>query len=301
MTNAPTTTQRDPHGLGWGDLVWSHFSRPRHGDLEERLDAAASAGFIGVGLYLGEVRRVLADGWTLDRLRGELDERGLALADVEALRGWADPDGSSARAACADDEALIARIADEVGVHNVQVIGPHPGDRDVAIDSLGRLASRLDALGLVASVEWLPFTNIDTIAEARAMIEATEATNLGLCADIWHHRRGGNDEAALAALPGELVTSIQLNDGGPEQIGDDYKVDCLANRIVPGAGTFDCVGFLRTLLATGTDAPLALEVCSTEMWRVPAAEAATRAADAARDVLAALEREGTPDEQQTCA
>ena len=45
-------TQRDPRMLAWPDLVWSHFSRPRFGNFEERLDAAAAAGFAGIGLYL---------------------------------------------------------------------------------------------------------------------------------------------------------------------------------------------------------------------------------------------------------
>ncbi len=283
------TTERDPHGLAWGDLVWSHFSRPRHGDLEGRLDAAAAAGFVGVGLYLGEVRRVLDEGWTLGRLARALDDRGLALADVEAVRGWADPSRSEGAEACATDETLIGRLADEVGVHNVQVIGPYPGERAAAVDALGRLADRLGRLGLVASVEWLPFTNIDTLAEARSMVEATGASNLGLCVDIWHHRRGGNDEAALADLPGRLVTSIQLNDGGPGQVGDDYKTDCLANRLLPGAGTFECLDFLRTLRATGTTAPLALEVCSTALWEADATEAATLAAGATRALLAELD------------
>jgi hypothetical protein len=37
----------------------------------------------------------------------------------------------------------------------------------------------------------------------------------------------------------------------------------------------------------GVSAPISLEVCSTELWAAPAAEAARRAADGMRRVLAA--------------
>ena len=65
----------------------------------------------------------------------------------------------------------------------------------------------------------------------------------------------------------------------------DYKIDCLANRLPPGSGEFDCVGFIRTLREVGVDAPISLEVCSTELWNAPAEDAARAAADGMRAVL----------------
>mgnify|MGYP003335715702 CR=1 FL=1 len=49
-------TQRDPRMLAWPDLVWSHFSRPRFGNFEERLDAAAAAGLLDAGDGLKQER-----------------------------------------------------------------------------------------------------------------------------------------------------------------------------------------------------------------------------------------------------
>ena len=43
---------------------------------------------------------------------------------------------------------------------------------------------------------------------------------------------------------------------------------------------------MRLLTEMGVAAPISLEVCSTELWAAPAPEAATRAADAMRAVLA---------------
>ena len=76
-----------------------------------------------------------------------------------------------------------------------------------------------------------------------------------------------------------------MDDGPRRPQLDDYKQDCLANRVPPGEGEFDCVAFVRLLTEIGVQSPISLEVCSTELWAAPATRAA-RAADAMRAVLA---------------
>ena len=44
--------------LHFPDLVWSHFSRPRFGQFDERVAAAAAAGYAGIGLYVYEYARL---------------------------------------------------------------------------------------------------------------------------------------------------------------------------------------------------------------------------------------------------
>ena len=77
-----------------------------------------------------------------------------------------------------------------------------------------------------------------------------------------------------------------MDDGPRRPQLDDYKQDCLANRVPPGEGEFDCVAFVRLLTEIGVQSPISLEVCSTELWAAPGDEAAARAADAMRAVLA---------------
>jgi sugar phosphate isomerase/epimerase len=78
-----------------------------------------------------------------------------------------------------------------------------------------------------------------------------------------------------------------MNDGTIEPAMDDYYVDCLQSRVPPGEGEFDCVGFVQLLDGMGVRAPIAVEVCSAELWEAPVDEAARRAADGMRAVLAA--------------
>ncbi len=275
------------HDLAFPDLVWSHFSRSRFDGFDDRVAAAAGAGMAGIGLFAFEYERLRdEEGRSPADLRAVFDRHGIVLADVEVAIGWWATDGPEHELA-QRIERLAFEMADEFGVRYLQAIGPYDCGLDQAVDGFGRLCDRAAAHGLLVGIEWLPFTNIATAADAQAIVRGADRANGGYCADIWHHARGADDLSMIRALEPERVFAIQMNDGPATPQLDDYKADCLANRLPPGAGEFDCVGFVRTLREMGVDAPISLEVCSTELWSAPAAVAAQLAADGMRSVLAA--------------
>src|SRR5262245_26964913 len=271
--------------LAFPDLVWSHFSRPRFGDFDARVAAAAAAGMAGIGLYVFEYERLREqEGRSADALHDVLDAHGLVIADAEVIRGWWANEGSVAED-CRRMEELAWEMADEFGIRYLQAIGPYDCAFDQAVAGFARLCDRAAEHGVLVGIEWLPYTNIATADDARAIVEAADRPNGGYCVDIWHHTRGANDVAMITALDPSRVFAIQMNDGMLSPAVADYKIDCLANRLPPGAGEFDCVGFIRTLREMGVDAPISLEVCSTELWDAPAEDAARAAADGMRAVL----------------
>ena len=123
IVSAPVTSARD---LRWPDLVWSHFSRPRFGAFDERVAAAAAAGFAGIGLFAPEYERLRdEEGRTAKDIGRQLDDHGLALADIETVHGWAST--GDAAAECARREELAYELADELGCRYLQAIGPYDG------------------------------------------------------------------------------------------------------------------------------------------------------------------------------
>ena len=66
--------------------------------------------------------------------------------------------------------------------------------------------------------------------------------------------------------------------------------DTLHRRRVPGEGAFPLVDYVRMLDEIGVSAPFGVEVLSDELHALPAVEAARRAVDATRAVLAAARR-----------
>ena len=141
----------------------------------------------------------------------------------------------------------------------------------VAVAMTGLYVDSADFGAFFTGLECLPFTDVPDVCVARHIVEEADRPNGGLCVDIWHHVRGLNDLAAIAGLPGESITGIQMNDG-PLVAADptlDYKTDCLMNRVAPGDGEFDVAGFLAALAATGTTAPMSYEVCNLRGWDDP--------------------------------
>ena len=267
-----------------GDLVLSHYSI-RHAPFRDRVQAAASAGFSGIGLKIAEYERLSAEGISNDQLTDVLAEHDQQIVEYEAVRGWAST--GAAREEYLQSLDTIERMVEAFGPpHHVQVIGPYEGDVDDAAEGFADVCRWLDDRGTWAAIEYLPeMSNIPDAVSAWDIVRTSGADNGGLCVDAWHHFRGTDDQ--LANVPGERVFDVQLNDGPLVRRDPDYYTDCTSYRVVPGQGDFDLVGFIRTLDSMGVDVPISLEVISLELDHLPPAEAARRIAEGARAVLAA--------------
>jgi len=276
-----------PRDLRWPDLVWSHFSRPRFDDFDARVRAAAAAGFAGIGLYVHAYGKMRDEGRKASEIASLVADHGLALAEVETVKGWWASEGPMFDE-CRLAEELAYELADAAGVRYLQAIGSYECPFDQAVEGFAALCDRAGEHGLLVGIEWLPYTNIATADDARRIVDAADRSNGGYCADIWHHVRGANDIDMLRRLPADRVFAVQMNDGPLLPSVDDYKADCLAARLPPGSGTFDSVGFVQTMVDIGVTAPISLEVCSTALWDAPVDEAARLAADGMRAVLAGV-------------
>ena len=279
---SPSQAGRDPHELTSSDLVLNHFSLSRDQPIVQRVELAATAGFAAIGMFVGQYAALEGEGFAPGGLRDLLDEHGVCLAEIEVVPGL----GAGGRGGeqAAEIEAVGWRMADEFRCRYMQVIGPSELPLADAGKAYAALADRAADHDLVLGLEFLPFTDIVTVHDARRIIEAADRPNAGMCVDIWHHNRGANDLAAIAALPGEMITGIQMSDGTRIPQDPDYYTDCLNNRVAPGDGEFDVAAFVAAVRSTGTTVPWALEVCSAEGWANPAAHV-QRIADGMRAFL----------------
>jgi sugar phosphate isomerase/epimerase len=268
-----------------GEFVLSHYSM-RHASFRDRVQAAASAGFSGIGLKIAEYERLSAQGISDAQLSDILAEDDQRVVEYEAVRGWAST--GAAHEEYRQSLDTIDRMVEAFGPpHHVQVIGPYEGDLDDAAEGFANVCRWLDDRGSRAAIEYLPeMSNIPDAVSAWDIVRAAAADNGGLCVDAWHHFRGTDDFDELASVPGERVIDVQLNDGPLTRQDPDYYTDCTSYRVVPGQGDFDLVGFIRTLDGMGVDVPISIEVISLELDQLPPVEAARRIADGARSVLA---------------
>lgn len=273
-----------PAELGPDHLVLSHFSLERHHPLEDRVAAADRAGFDGIGLYLGDVERLRREGVGLDDLADLLADRDLCLSDIEVIKGWG---GGPDTEVGAEMEALAYEISDRFASRCLQAVGPYAGDRADAGRAFAALCDRAADHGLTVALEPLPYTNIADLATAAEIVERAGRDNGGVCVDIWHLVRGGDDVARIGALGAERITCVQVSDGPRRQPdnGLGYKEDCLRNRVPPGEGEMDVVGFVAALLAAGSRVPWSVEVPNEATWGRSGVDHAQRCAASMRRVL----------------
>jgi sugar phosphate isomerase/epimerase len=265
--------------------VLNHFTLARQHPLIDRVAAAAAAGFAGIGLYLGEYLRLCSEGFDIEQLADLLDEHELCLADIEVVRVW--PDNDDAVEAMARFEAAAWQLADRFDCRYLQAIGPTVGGTLAeAAPAFAALCDRAADHGLLVGLEFLPFTDIVSAADALRIVEAADRANGGVCVDIWHHRRGADDLSLVTAIPPERVMAVQMNDGPMRPDLDSYYEDCLRRRVPPGQGEMDAVGFVVTLLEMGVRLPWSIEVCNDAVWDQPAAPHVQACADGMRAVLA---------------
>jgi sugar phosphate isomerase/epimerase len=272
----------DPHLVAsFFTLAGAGFGEPpRHG-FAQRCEAAAGAGFTGIGLHADDFERTIRSGFDAERMRRTLDACRLRVVEIEFLGGWAVPPDAGLPGTVAAVEA----VADVLGGRHVTAGEFRPGDLDLeaAAARLAQLAARLGQRGLLVAVEAFPWSAVPDVGTALALLREAGAANAGLMVDAWHFFNGGGDLDVLADLPGAGVAAVQLNDGARVQA--DFLHHARAARRLPGDGELDVVGLVRAVRAAGFAGPWCVEVNTPEFRALPVEEAARAAADAALRVL----------------
>ena len=267
--------------------------------LEDRIRAAAGAGFTGIGILNADLAeaRTRKDGYA--RLRSVLDGHGITTVEVEWLDGWYL--NGAARAASDRTRAELLHAAGQLGAHHVKVgaldaAAPHWDD---FVAEFAALCGEAEAHGTRIAFEPMPMDkNTGTLARARQLIDEAGHPAGGLMIDIWHMARGcvsGFDE--IAALPARgdssaYVTAVELGDADREVVGT-LTEDMWNNRRLCGAGDQDVTGFISAVRAAGYQGPWGIEVIAADFRELPLLEQAHRSYSTTRAALEAATLAGT--------
>lgn len=114
------------------------------------------------------------------------------------------------------------------------------------------------------------------------MLEFTKecGPNVGLLLDVWHWHHAGATTGDIIAAGREAIVHVHFNDAPnlpPEQIRDNQ-------RLLPGEGVIDLVGFLRALQKIGYTDALSVEVFG-RLKDMPPEEAARMGLNASLEVF----------------
>lgn len=265
------------------EVLWSATLAGAGFDV--RLDAAAGAGLTGMTVWPADVE-ALGDR-TADAAWRARDQ-GVSTLIAEAYTEWyphAVPPVAFESSAWTLD--TFRRTVEAFGCHDVCLVAPFKTD-----EPLSALAERFATVCDVFAVddvtvhlEFSPFPPIGSLAAAWSIVQAADRPNAGVTLDSWHFFRGDPDLDLLRTIPGDRITSVQLNDGAAFLVESLVK-DTFRHRRLPGDGDFALGALVDALRSIGGLRLVGPEVLSVELSdSLPPSELVARAAAACDAVL----------------
>ncbi|MHC1558936.1 TIM barrel protein [Actinomycetospora sp. C-140] len=255
------------------------------GALDDKLAAAAAAGFDGVEIFEpdlvaspmspGEVRLRCADlGLSIDLYQPFRDLDSTDEARLAANHRRAEHKFEVMRALGTDTVLVCSSVgADAVA------------DPDRLAAQLHGLADRAAEQGLRLAYEALAWgRHVNTWDASWDVVRRADHPALGLCLDSFHVLSRTTEVDGIADVPGEKIFFLQLADA--PVLAMDVLQWSRHHRLFPGQGGFDLPRFLAAVLRAGYRGPLSLEVFN-DVFRQ--ADPVRTAADAHRSLLALAE------------
>jgi 4-hydroxyphenylpyruvate dioxygenase len=258
------------------------------GTLEDKLAAAAAAGFSGVEIFENDL---VAAASTPEEIAARCADLGLSIDLYQPFRDF--------EAVPPAELALNLRRAERkfdlmrrLGADTVLVcssVSPHArADDDLAAEQLHALAARAADHGIRVAYEALAWGRcVNTWQHSWRIVQAADHPALGLCLDSFHILSRTQDVSGIADVPGDRLFFVQLADA--PRLDMDVLQWSRHHRLFPGQGAFDLPGFLDQVLRTGYAGPLSLEVFN-DVFRQ--ANPHRTAVDAMRSLLDLRERHG---------
>lgn len=255
------------------------------GTLEDKLVAAAAAGFDGVEIF--EPDLVMSATSAAD-VRARCADLGLSIDLYQPFRDLdstdADQFARNLRRADRKFDVMEALGTDLILV--CSAVSPTAVDDDAVIaDQLHQLAQRAEQRGMRISYEALAWgTHVNTYDRSWRIVAAADHPALGICLDSFHILSRGSDPAGIESIPGDKIFFLQLADA--PSMNMDILQWSRHHRLFPGQGSFDLPAFLGHVLAAGYTGPLSLEVFNDVFRQSDPRRAAV---DAHRSLLALYE------------
>jgi sugar phosphate isomerase/epimerase len=241
-------------------------------DFKDRVQAAAKAGFKGIGIWHTDLEHILVHR-TLREMKQILDDNGIRHVELEFLTDWfldgarkAESD-SRKRRLFAASEALHAKHVKVGDFYNSSCPMPR------IIESFAALCAEAENYGATIGFEIMGSAMIDNIRDALTMVETSGAKNGGLIIDIYQVANLGMSFEDIRRIPLRYLTNVELNDGTLPGSPDHDP----SNRRFCGEGEYDIHGLIHCVEKMGYTGPWGVEVISEKLAPLPLNELCPRA------------------------
>lgn len=250
--------------------------------FEERVKAAADAGYEGIGLRAETYVDALAEGLHDEDILDILDKYNIKVTEVEYITLWAE---ETIPYELKYKEQVCFHMCDLFGVEhiNIGLMETYPVEHDAK--KLAELCQR--AGDRIIGLEPMPYSGVPDFETAKAIVKQSGAKNAKIILDTWHWVRAGQDYRKLTPEEAEMVISIQVNDAYTRPYAKSIlRNESMHDRLAAGTGANDTAGFVKMIKESGIDPKvIGVEVISDEILSRGVDEAAKYTFDTTVDVL----------------
>jgi len=229
------------------------------GDLPQKLEAIAKAGFQGVEIFEQDF---LAHDASPEAVGRMVRDHGLTITLFQPFRdfeGLPEPDRSRAFDRAERKFDLMGAMGADLllvcsSVHPKAMGGVHR-----AAEDFRELGERAATRGLRVGYEALAWgKHVFDHRDAWEIVRRADHPAVGLILDSFHTLARRIDPDTIRRIPGDRIFIVQLADA--PQIEMDLLYWSRHFRNMPGEGDLDVTGFMRAIVATGYQGPISLEI-----------------------------------------
>ncbi|WIX33417.1 sugar phosphate isomerase/epimerase family protein [Salinicola sp. JS01] len=239
------------------------------GELMNRLEAIARAGFGGVEIFVDDLQR---DTHSARRIGEHCRDLGLTVVALQPFRDAEGLSGEAHRRMLERAERHFDTLADLGGTQLLAAsttLAEARPELTAAADSLGDLAERAATRGMNVAYEALCWgRHVNDYRQAWEVVKLADHPALALVLDSYHVLAPGLALETLAELPASRIGLVQLADA-PAPLREDLQTVSRHRRAFPGEGELEVERFIAALARTGYAGPISLEVFSDVLGVMP--------------------------------
>ncbi len=229
------------------------------GNLQEKLEAIAKAGFDGIEIFDQDF---IADAGTPRDIGRMIRDHGLEIMLFQPFRdfeGLPEPRRAKAFDRAEHKFDLMQELGTDLVLVCSSVAPDAMGGIDRAAADFHELGERAAKRGLRVGYEALAWgTHVNDHRDAWEVVRRADHPNIGLIVDSFHTLARKIDPDTIRRIPSDKIFFVQLADAPAIEMDLLYWSRHFRN--MPGEGDLAVVDFMRAVAATGYDGPLSLEV-----------------------------------------
>ena len=241
-------------------------------DFKDRVQAAAKAGFNGIGIWHTDLEHILQFR-TLKDMQRILDDNGIRNIELEFLTDWF---LEGARKSESDSrKKRLFEASEALHAKHIKVGDFYNSTCSMSgiVEAFATLCKDAENYGATIGFEIMGCAMIDNIKDALTMVKTAGAKNGGLIIDIYQVANLGMTYEEISSIPIDYLVGVELNDGIlPGNPNHDPT-----NRMFCGEGEYDIKGLINCVNSMGYIGPWGVEVISEKLAILPLKELSTRA------------------------